>query len=149
MTTEIPSPDDIRKITDIDLLDEKYQAEWFEYVMKTISSLLTKKSYALQQDEVIRYDFPGRIFGSSDPNSKNYEPNRYERIWSKRYQEIVNLLVDKGYYCEANDFHQPVCLYISLREFSLLEGPDEPDEDFGYDESKSDNRPWWKKLFYT
>ena len=140
--TEVPSPSEIRKINDLDLLDEKYQADWLDYVMKTLASFLTKNAHKLQNEEVVRYEFSDNLFGTI---GSEYKPTRYGRIWSKRYPEIVKILEDKGYYCIETDFEQPVALYICLREFARIEGPE---RDFDYDNSYSENnaktKPWWQ-----
>jgi hypothetical protein len=145
MPTEIPSPSDIRKINDLDLLDEKYQADWLEYAMKTVASFLTENSFKLQAGELVRYEFPGTIFVN---NNKDRTPNRYERLWSKRYPEIVALLIDKGYFCEVDDFELPVNLLISLEEHIwTIDAPERkhPTREQKTDEEMSaKERPWWK-----
>ena len=139
--TEVPSTGDIRKIADLDLIDEKYQADWLEYVNKTLSGFLTAKAFELQNGEMIRYEFDSVIFGKRDKN----KPNRYERIWSKRYPEIVALLIDKGYFCEADDFEKPVSLIIALEE--QIWTLDAPPRKFNWDYEKTtetEKRSWWK-----
>lgn len=140
--TEIPSPDDIRKIQDLDLLDEKYQADWLEYTLKSVAKFLTDNAHTLQSREMVRYEFDGVLFGDRDKN----KPNRYERLWAKRYPEIIALLIDKGYFCEVDDFEQPVSLIIALETqiWTLDAPPSRSQRLLLEEEARKSEKPWWQ-----